>query len=377
MKMMKQERGISPLVTILVVIIVVLLAVSGYAFLYPSTAPATTVTSTVTGPTVTSTAATTTTTPSVVWKMAEIIPGYANDQNYGQEGYNALMAVKAFGAQVAYTENILSPTATFQTAVQQYIQGGYNIIYLHGSQFASAVGTLPNSTGLASQNPKVEFIVEEDNAQPHAAAPNVWVINRNFQTGFYALGVLAALTTKTGTIGYVTGSQLPFTNAEVNAVIQGMNTVKPGINFYRIWTGDFTDPVKSSTATHTLMGEGADVILSGQNLGDSGVLAAALGTSTLVAIKYTDMHTLAPANYLTSYLYNFTAPIVYIFDQIRAGTLSGYYSIPFSPTGGAYLQLPITNVNSTVQSRVQNVLAQLSSGAITVPFNATNPGTGP
>ena len=361
-----RRNGVSN--AVLAVVIIVIVAVAG-AGLYYAGALNTGTTTTTTGQT--------TTAQGKVWKMAEIIPGYANDQNYGQEGYAALMAVNATGVDVAYTENILSPTATFQTAVQQYIQQGYNIIYLHGSQFASAIGTQPGSTGLSSQYPNVEFIVEEDNAQPHAVASNVWVINRNFETGFYALGVLAALTTKSGIIGYVTGSQLPFTNAEVNAVIQGMDTINPNIKFYRIWTGDFTDPVKASTATHTLMGEGADVILSGENLGDSGVLAAALGTSTLVAIKYTDMHTLSPNNYLTSYLYDFTPPVLYVFNQMKAGSMSGYYSIPFSANGGAYLQLPITNVNATVQAKIQTVLNQLTSGSVTVPFNATNPGAGP
>jgi len=360
------KRGISRISTAIAIIIIIVVA--GIAIYYSNLPQA---------PTSVTTLATTSR-PALRFKVAEIIPGYANDQNYGQLGYDALMALnKTYRVPVAYTENILSPTATFQTAVQQYISQGYNIIFLHGSQFASAVGTFPNSSALAARYPNVYFIVYEDNAAPHPTAPNVWVIDRGFQVGAYALGALAAMVTQTGKVGYVTGQQLPFTNAEVNAAITGIKSVRKDIQFYRTWIGDFTDPVKSGTATKAMMGLGVDVIFTGQNLGNPGVLNAVAGTNVKVAIKYTDMYKLSPNNYMTSNLYNFTAPLVYVYNKILSGVTSGYYTIPFSATTGAYLQFPITNVSPAAQNATQRICNQLSTGAIRVPFNATDPGVGP
>ncbi len=355
---MVNKRGISRI--IIAIAVIVIIVVAGVAIYFSS----------VSVPTARP--------PSSKFRVAEIIPGYANDQNYGQTGYAALMALnKTYGVPVAYTENILSPTATFQTAVQQYISQGYNIIFLHGSQFAGAVGTFPNSSALAARYPNVYFIVYEDNPGPHPTAPNVWVIDRGFQVGFYALGALAAMVSQTGKVGYVTGQQLPFTNAEVNAAITGIKSVNRNIQFYRTWIGDFTDPVRSGTAAKAMMGLGVDVILTGQNLGNPGVLNAVYGTNVKVAIKYTDEYFLARDNYMTSYLYDFTPPLIYVYNKIVSGVTSGYYTIPFSSTTGAYLQFPITNVSPTVQSEIQRICNQLASGTIKVPFNATNPGTGP
>jgi|BEDMetMinimDraft_2_1075160.scaffolds.fasta_scaffold02066_2 basic membrane protein A len=353
---MNQRIAVSRIAIVIALIVVIVVAAVGLYYVYGNQSK----------------------TPASKFKVAEIIPGYVNDQSYAEAGYQALMALnKTEHVQVAYTENILSPTAAFQTAVQQYISEGYNIIYLHGSQFASAVGIAPNSTGLSSQYPNVEFIVEADTAGQIPVAKNVWVIDRNFAPGFYVFGALAALVTNSDKVGFISGQQLPFSNAEVNAAIIAMKTINPNLQFYRQWVGDFTDPVKTGTAARTMIGLGVDVILSDQNLGNPGLFQAVQGTNVLVAVKYTDQSSQAPSNYLTSYLYNFTPPLIYVYNQIASGHLSGYYRIPFSPTGGAYIQLPIMNVNQAVQTRIRGIIDGIVNGSIQVPWNTTNPGNGP
>jgi basic membrane protein A len=312
------------------------------------------------------------------YKVAAIFSGPVNDGNYNQLGYEALQALNASGVPTAYTENVPSPTATFLTDVQQYINEGFNIIWAHGGQFATAIGVGSNSsTALAVEYPNVIFIAEADNPAPITVPKNVWVIDRNFAPGFYVEGALAAMTSRSGTIGYIVGQQLPFANAEANAVIAGARSVNPSIKIYRTFTGDFNDPVKARTAVQSMLGLGADVIISALNLADSGIYPAIQGTPTLYESVYTNQYSSVPNNYLTSYLYNFTPPLMHVFTEIKSGVTSGYYKIPFSPSGGVYMQTPISNVNSTVQSRIQNIINEVVNGQITVAFNSTAPGPGP
>ena len=359
MSMKGKRLAISMLATaVILVIVVALVAVAGVGYYYYSQQSSTHVLS--------------------QYKVAAIFSGPINDGNYNQLGYEALEALNASGVPTAYTENVPSPTATFLTDVQQYINEGYNIIWAHGGQFATAIGVGSNSsTALAVEYPNVIFIAEADNPAPINVPKNVWVIDRNFAPGFYVEGALAAMTSKSGIIGYIVGQQLPFANAEANAVIAGARSINPNIKIYRTFTGDFNDPVKARTAVQSMLGLGADVIISALNLADSGIYPAIQGTPVLYESVYTNQYSYVPNNYLTSYLYNFTPPLLHVFNEIKSGVTSGYYKIPFSPTGGVYMQTPIANVNSTVQSRIQNIINEVVNGQITVEFNSTAPGPGP
>jgi basic membrane lipoprotein Med (substrate-binding protein (PBP1-ABC) superfamily) len=54
---------------------------------------------------------------------------------------------------------------------------------------------------LSAQFPKVVFIQEASGRVPNMPA-NVWILGRKYYQGYYALGALAALSTKTNKIGW-------------------------------------------------------------------------------------------------------------------------------------------------------------------------------
>ncbi len=347
-----RRRGISRNVTIAAIIIIVIIAVAGIAYYYFYAGPGS---------------------PSSKNKIAMIISGPVNDNDYEALGLSALQALgKSTGIQTAYSENV-NP-ADLDTAVSQYVNQGFNIIWVHGAEFASAVGPGVSDNGTASKFPNVHFILETD-VPPTQIRSNVWVIDRNYIPGMYAVGAAAALATHSGTIAYVGALTLPFSLAEANAIILAAHTYNSSVKVLRVWDGDFFDAIKARSTTQALVGQGADVIINSLNLGYYGIVQAINNTNVLVTAKYTDKFSVAPHNQLTSFVFNFTGPMQYVYGQISGGTYSGTYKLKFGTDN--FLKLPLTNAPAGISSQVQTIVTQLENGAITVPFNTTDPGAGP
>src|ERR1041384_2551512 len=121
-------------------------------------------------------------------KMAMILPGTIQDADYKTLGYVALQDVgKALGVAVSHSENVA--VADAERVSREYISSGHDIVAYHGGQFITIMQKL------AAQFPKVVFIQEASGRVPNTPA-NVWIIGRKYYQGYYALGALAALSTK-------------------------------------------------------------------------------------------------------------------------------------------------------------------------------------
>lgn len=294
------------------------------------------------------------------YKLAAIFPGSITDGDYNTLGYVGATQVQTdLGVSMAYSENVAVPDV--ERVMREYVNDGYNIIFTHGGQFAS------QTQSLAEEFPDVSFIAESD-APIDNAPDNLWVIDRNFQVGFYAIGALAGMQTKTGKIGYIGGLTLPFSYAEVHAMQQALKDQGLDVELNTVWVGDFNDPSKAREVADTMEADGVDVLVGSLNLGMLGVFESAKNASSdvWVTAKYTDKSAFAPDNYVTSVLYDFAGPLKAIVQNIMDGKTGGYYPLGFDT--GVSLQKP-QNVSDDVISKIDKITSDLQSGAITVDKN--------
>jgi basic membrane protein A len=295
------------------------------------------------------------------WKMAAIFPGVITDADYNTLGYVGLTEVKAsLGVDTVYSESV--PVPDIDRVMREYVDGGANIIWTHGSQF------LNQTLALAKTTPKVVFIAEGDSEMKDTPA-NFWLIDRNFHLGYYAIGAIAAKVTKTGKIGYIGGQTLPFSYAEVHAMEQAIKDLNAKVEFKKVWSGDFNDPTKGRQLADAMITEGVDVIVCSLNLGIFGVFEAAKakGEGILVTAKYIDKTNFAPKNYITSLLYDFKGPMVEIVKRIQKGENGAYYPLGFAT--GVNIQFPLINVAPALQPDIQKIVDDVKSGKIQVVKN--------
>ncbi|MEA3313490.1 MAG: BMP family protein [Caldisericota bacterium] len=297
------------------------------------------------------------------FKLAALFPGSTQDADYNAIGYVALQETgNKYDIKIAYSEKVAVPDA--ERVMKEYVNEGYNIIWVHGAQFNGA------ALKIGDDYPDVTFIIEVDD-EPAEKKANFWYMDRNFYTGFYILGSLAGLKTETGNIGYLGGLELPFTRGEINAARQGIRDVGSDATLEYLYVGDFNDPLKTRQAAEGFISKDVDVIISGVNLGNYGLYNAVKEADKLVYIttKYTDKKVQAPDNYLTSDLFDFTVPIEGIVGKILDGEKGGFINLDYGKGKARYAQFPISNVSEEIQARIQQIADDVEAGKIDIVKN--------
>jgi basic membrane protein A len=286
-------------------------------------------------------------------KLAMIMPGPIQDADFNAVGYVAIQEVaKAYGIQVAHSESVA--VADAERVAREYITSGHDIIAFHGGQYPTIMRKL------AGQYPSVVFI-QEASGRMADAPPNAWVIGRKFYQGFYVLGALGALATKTGKVGFVGGVRLPDVVGSANAVNQALKDLNPRAQLIYNVIGDFNDPVKARQTAEAQMAAGADVLLTFVNLGLYGVAEAAKASAkpVLLSTLYTEKWDTAPKNMAVSLVFDFAKPYKEIVGRALKGERGGYYEM--RPGSGMELS-EFRNVPPGVADRVRAVFKEVVAG---------------
>jgi basic membrane lipoprotein Med (substrate-binding protein (PBP1-ABC) superfamily) len=284
-------------------------------------------------------------------KMAMILPGPVEDGDFNALGYNALKAAgQAHKLEVSHSEKVA--VADAERVAREYVNSGFKIVAFHGGQFLTMMQKL------APQFPDVSFIIV---SQAKQLPPNAWNINRHFYEGFYPLGVLAALTTKTNKIAYISGIRLPDFISSLNSAYTAIKETNPKAEVKYAFVGDQNDPLKARQSAQAMIGEGADVIISQVNLGVTGVAEAvkASGKPVVVTSFYTDKHASAPSVYATSLLLDFNQAYAEVVGSILKGQRTGQYDMR---PGRAMSLAPIKNVPPDVARKVEAVYKEVAGG---------------
>lgn len=284
-------------------------------------------------------------------KMAMILPGPVEDGDFNALGYNALKAVgQAHKMEVSHSEKVA--VADAERVAREYATSGFKIIAFHGGQFLTMMQKL------APQFPDVSFIIVSQAKQLPA---NAWNINRHFYEGFYPLGVLAALSTKSNKIAYISGIRLPDFISSLNSAYTAIKETNPKAEVKYAFVGDQNDPLKARQSAQAMINEGADVIISQVNLGVTGVAEAvkASGKPVLVTSFYTNKQAAAPAIYATSLLLDFNQAYTEVVASILKNQRTGQYDMR---PGRAMSLAPIQNVPADVAKKVEAVYGDIASG---------------
>ena len=295
-------------------------------------------------------------------KIAAVFSGTTTDADYTFLGLQALEAAEEeYGAETTYSESVAVPDA--ERVLREYVADGNTVVWTHGSQFYDA------TVKVAKESPDVVFIAEQD-TQPADVPDNVFVLDRNFHLAFYPLGVLAGATTKTGNIAYLGGATLPFSFSEVHAVEQALEDSGSDATLTPVWTGDFNDPTKAQQFASQLIAGDNDVILGSLNLGMVGAFEAVKsdGGDVLMTAKYTDKSDLAPDNYLTSVIYDFSVMLDEILGQIEDGETGGYLGMDYDK--GISIQAP-ENADQAAVDAMDKAVEDLKSGTVEVERDVT------
>jgi len=224
-----------------------------------------------------------------------------------------LVVVGDFGAAKNSDIKHLSAFATYVESVNEGPDAERVIRELasagHGIIFTTSFGFMNPTLKVAKDFPNVKF----EHATGYKRTDNVATYNIRFYEGRYIQGVIAGKMSKSGVVGYIGSVPIPEVVMGMNAVAQGMRSVRPDGKIKIVWINGWYDPGKESDATKALIDQGADIIAQHTDSGAPLQVAEERGVHGFG--QASDMITLAPKAQLTSSIDNW-AP--YYVERVKA-----------------------------------------------------------
>jgi basic membrane protein A len=160
-------------------------------------------------------------------------------------------------------------------------------------------------TAIAKEFPDKKFVCIDFNPKPGAKIPdNLSGIVFEEKKGSFLAGAIAALTSKTGTVGFIGGMDSSIIRKFESGFAEGARYVKPDIKvisgFIGMTGSAFNDPARGKELALGQFSRGADIVYEAAGASGLGVIEAARQTGKFVICTDMDQEYLAPGRVLTS-----------------------------------------------------------------------------
>ncbi len=248
--------------------------------------------------------------PAVIFDL-----GGKFDKSFNESSY---MGAERFREEtgIDYAEFELQSDAQREQALRRFAQQGANPVVVAGFSNATAMNTV------AQEFPDTNFVIIDMVVDQ----PNVRSVVFSEHEGSYLVGILAAMASKTGTVSFVGGMDIPLIRKFSCGYVQGARSVNPDIGFIQNMTGTdgsaWNNPVKGGELTMAQIDAGSDVVFAAAGSTGLGVLQAAADADILGIGVDADQNYLHPGNMLTSMMKRVDVAVYNAFSDVNNGTFT-------------------------------------------------------
>lgn len=226
--------------------------------------------------------------PAVIFDL-----GGKFDKSFNEAAFNgAEMWAKETGG--TYKELEMQNEAQREQALRRLAEAGSNPIVMTGFAFGDVLNTV------APDFPDTKFAIIDMVVDQ----PNVKSVVFNEHEGSYLVGMMAGLASKTGTVGFIGGMDIPLIRKFGCGYAQGVIAANPDAKVVLNMTGTtpaaWNDPVKGAELAKGQKAQGADVIYAAAGGTGVGILQAAADEGILSIGVDSNQNYLHPGSVLTS-----------------------------------------------------------------------------
>lgn len=256
----------------------------------------------------------------------------------------------------------LQSEAQREQALRRFAESGANPIVMTGFAFADALSQV------APDYPDTKFAVIDVN---WLDLPNVRGVGFAEHEGSYLVGMMAAQASKTGTVSFIGGMDIPLIRKFACGYAEGAKAANPEIKIVANMTGTtpaaWNDPVKGSELTKAQISQGADVVFAAAGGTGVGVLQTAADENILSIGVDSNQNHLHPGKVLTSMLKRVDNAVYDAMSQ-GADLETGNFTMTLA-NGGVGYAMDENNadlVTSDMQAMVDEAAAKIADGSLTV-----------
>jgi basic membrane protein A and related proteins len=245
--------------------------------------------------------------PAIIFEL-----GGKNDKSFGQAAWEGAERWKKDTGR-PYLEFEIQNAAQREQAARRFAQRGADPIVGVGFPQASSI------EAVARDFPNRRFAIVD----MVVALPNVQSFVFREHEGAFLAGVLAALASQTGTLGFVGGQDIPLVRKVLCGYEQGALYANPKVKVLSAMTGTtnaaWTDPVRGAELTRAQAARGADVIFAAAGTTGLGVLQTAKDLDLLGIGVDSNQNGLHPGHILTSMLKRTDVAVYQAFQGVQPG----------------------------------------------------------
>ncbi len=286
--------------------------------------------------------------------------GGLGDHSYNDSAWAGMLeARERLGAKIAILQSRTS--ANYQPSMMVFAANGYDETFCIGYDEAYDLSEV------ASRFPASHFAIIDAVVD----LPNVTSVTFRSNEGSFLAGALAAMVSRTHTIGFLGGIDIPIIQQFEVGFTAGARSIDPSVTVLVKYVGDFDDVPGGSELTSLLFAQHADIVFAAAGKAGLGTMQQVRGRSGVYAIGVdSNQDALAPGKVLTSVLKRIDVSVFRIAQLAvarapRPHVLSlGVRDDGVGLTDFAYTRSVVTPKMIAMLARLK---AEIVSGAIVVP----------
>jgi basic membrane protein A and related proteins len=302
--------------------------------------------------------------PAVIYDL-----GGKFDKSFNEGVFNGATKF-AKEANVEFKDLEIQNEAGREQALRKFAKDGFSPIVVPGFAWADSLAKV------ADEFPKTKFAIIDMVVDK----PNVQSLLFKAEEGSYLVGVIAAKTSKSGTVGFVGGMDIPLISAFECGYAQGVMATNKGAKVIPNMTGTtpaaWNDPVKGGELAKAQIGQGADIVFAAAGATGQGVLKAAADAGKLGIGVDSDQDNLFPGKVLTSMLKRVDVATYNTFKTAKDGTWKAGIQVLGLKEGGvgfAQDEWNKTVLTDDAKKAAEAAMADIIAGKIQVhDFQADN-----
>jgi basic membrane protein A len=295
--------------------------------------------------------------PALIFDM-----GGKFDKSFNEAAYNGAERFKK-ETGLAYREFEISNASQREQALRRFARDGNNPVIVLGFANAEALDKV------AAEFPQTSFaIVDMVVDKPNVAS---YVFKEH--EGSFLVGMMAGMASKSGTVGFVGGMDIPLIRKFACGYAQGVKAANPNAKIIQNMTGTtpaaWNDPARGGELAKSQMAQGADVIYAAAGGTGIGVLQAAADGGALGVGVDSNQNGLHPGKILTSMLKRVDEAVYQAMLTGSKGTFKPGVSDLGLALGGVDYAMDENNkalVTDAMKAAVEKAKADIISGAVKV-----------
>jgi basic membrane protein A len=290
-----------------------------------------------------------------------------SESGMGDRSFNDMMdqGMKRAVKELDIDYVIIQPRSIseFQPSLARAAAQGFDIII--GSSF----DMIKPMQAVAAAFPNQKFGLVD--VGPDPVAPNVVSSVTKDWEGSFLVGVIAAKVSKTGTIGFVGGKDIPIIHRFFVGYYYGSKMAKPEVKVLESYSGTFTDPAAGKEYTLALVNQGSDINFAVAGATSAGVIDAAKTSNTFAIGVDSDQNYMAPGHVLTSMVKRVDTQAFDMIKSVVDGSFKGgtvhYYGLKEGGVDAAMDEYNKGLIPDDVLRQVDALRQKVISGEIVVP----------